>query len=141
MECVGGELSGVALGGSEAADCGVDRVDVDEGGIEDGSAVDHLGDGSGCGLRGPATVGIKADLVQAPLGGQERNARKIPTSSPTRSARESAIGNRPTPALIRQIVLEELSFHAPKGKAPTVPPTSTRANRAVTHTYLPCGCG
>jgi hypothetical protein len=141
VEGVGGELSGVTLGRSETADCGVDGVDVDQGGVEDWSAIDHLGDGCGCGLRGTATLGVKADLTKAPFRDQERNAREISTGSPTRRARESAIGNRPTPALIRQIVLEQLAFHAPKGKARRVPPTSTRADRAVTHTYLPCGCG
>lgn len=141
MECIRRELGGVALGGGEATDSGVNGVDVDQGSVEDGGAVDHLGDGGSCRLRGPAALGVKADLTKAPLGDQERNAREIPTGSPTRSARESAIDNRPTPALIGQIVLEQLSFHLPKGKALPVPPAPTRANRAATHTYLPCGCG
>jgi hypothetical protein len=68
VECVGGELGGVSLGGSEAADGSVDSVDVDEGGVEGGGAVDYLGDGCRSRLRCTATLSVKADLTKAPLG-------------------------------------------------------------------------
>jgi hypothetical protein len=150
VEGVGGELGGVALGGREAADGGVDGVDVDESGVENGCAVDHLGDGGGCGLGCSTTLGVEGDVPDATVCDKKRDAREVSTGSPTRGARESAIDSRPTPALVAQVVLEELSFHAKKGKAPQpgalpphtdAPSDSTRAHRAVTHTYLPCGCG
>ena len=68
MEGVGGELGGVALGGGEAADGGVDGVDVEEGSVEDRLAVDRLGDGGGRRLGGAAALGVEGDVVDAAVG-------------------------------------------------------------------------
>jgi hypothetical protein len=62
VEGVGCELGGVSLGWDEAADDGVDGVDVDQGRVEDRGAVDHLGDGGGCGLGCSAALSVEGDL-------------------------------------------------------------------------------
>jgi len=157
MESVGGELSRVALGRSETADCGVDRVDIDQSGLEDWSAIDHLRDGCGCGAGRTAALRIEGDRANPPIGHRERDTREIPTGSPTCSPRKGTISRRPKPRLISQVVLKELPLHAMKGRAPcrngrlphllamwvwvTASPRTPRLARpALTHTYLPCGC-
>lgn len=74
VEGVGGELGGMALGRREAADGGVDGVDVDQGSVEDGCPIDHLGDSGGCGPGRATSLCVEGDVLDAPLAHQERNA-------------------------------------------------------------------
>jgi hypothetical protein len=110
-------LGGVALAGGEAADRGVDGVDVDQGRVEDRSAIDHLGDRGGRSSGGAAALGLEGDGIDAAILNSEGDPREVSASSPARGARESAVRNRPTPALVGQVVLVELPFHGFKGKA------------------------
>ncbi len=128
----------MALCRGKTADCSVDGVDVDQGGVEDRYPVDHLGDGCGCGLGGSTPLGIEGRFSDPSFRDLERNAREIPAGSPTRSTRKGTVSSRPPPALIAQVVLEELSIHPLKGRAPRVvasrqwisrPSTPARANR------------
>lgn len=76
VEGVGGELGGVALGGGEAADGGVNGVDVDQSGIEDRRSVDHLRHGRGGSPRSPASLGVEGDRVDpTSVGNSEGDSR------------------------------------------------------------------
>jgi hypothetical protein len=93
-------LGGVALGGSQAADGGVDGVDVEESCVEDGGAVDDLDDCCGGGLGGAAALGVEGWVLDTSVGDGEGDSGEIAAGGATGSARESAIGSRPAPALI-----------------------------------------
>jgi hypothetical protein len=106
VESVGGELGGVALGGGEAADGGIDGVDVDQGGIEDRLTIDHLGDGGSGGLGCSAALGIDGDGLDSAVGNREGDPREIAAGRAARGAGESVVDYRPSPALVTQVVLE-----------------------------------
>ena len=115
MEGVGGELGGVALCGGQAADRGVDGVDVEEGGVEDRLAVDRLGDGGGRGLGGPAALGVERDVLDATVGNREGDPREIAAGSPTRSAREGALCRRPDAGSHRSGSARRAPYPSPEG--------------------------
>lgn len=140
VEGVRGQLGGMTPSGREATYCLINGVYADQSGIENRRGVDHLGDGGGGSTSGAAALGVEGDGVDPTVGDQERDARKIPAGSAARSAREGAIGGRAESALVLQIGLENLAIHPTKGKrSPSSSPFRTR--RAITHTYLPGGCG
>jgi hypothetical protein len=141
MESVGGELGGMALGRRQAANGLIDSVYVDQSGLQNRRAINHLGDRGRRGLGGTAALCVEGDIFKPSVSDGERDSRKIPARSPTGSAGESTIGSRPTPALIAQVVLKELAIHRTKGRPHPVLGIPDRAHRAVTHTYLPGGCG
>jgi hypothetical protein len=117
MQGVGRELRGVPLGRREPADCLVDGVYIDQSSLENRRAIDQFGDSSSGCASGTTSLGVKGHRMNAPILHKERNARQIPTSSPTSSTREGTVSSRPQPALITQVVLKKLPLHAMKGKA------------------------
>ena len=134
---VGGELGGVALCRREATNCLIDGVYIDQSSLENGRAIDHFGDRSGRCASGPAALGIEGNGVDASTLDEERDPREIPAGSAPRSAREGTVNHRTKPALVTQVVLEKLTLHAFRVKRRT----SNASSRAITHTYLPGGCG
>jgi hypothetical protein len=111
VQGVGSQLGGMTLRRRQAPNCLIDSVYIDQSSLENRRAVDHLGNRSrGC-AGSPASLGVEGNAVDAPVSDQEREPRQVPTSSPTRSARESAVSNRPKPPAVTQVVLEKLPLH------------------------------
>jgi hypothetical protein len=69
VESVCGEYGGMAASWSEPAQCFVDVVGADRGGLEDGSAFGHLGDAGAGGARRGTTFRIKGDPLDPATGG------------------------------------------------------------------------
>jgi len=61
VEGVSGQLGGVALRWGEAADGGVDGVDVDQRSLQHGLPIDHLGDCGRGSARGTTTLCVEGD--------------------------------------------------------------------------------
>ena len=151
MERVGGELSGVPLGGGEAADRLIDGVYVNQGSLEDRNAVDRLSDSGRGGAGGAATLGVEGGGMDAAVLHEERDAGEIATSSAARGARESTVSSLAKTAVVAQVVLEKLPLHGHRvergDSAPLAPPSPRTTAppqtpvRAITHTYMPGGCG
>ena len=140
MQGVGGQLRRMPLCRRQPTDCLIDGVYIDQSRIENRRAIDHFGDCRRGGASGPASLGVEGDRLDPAVIDQERDARQVPAGSPTRSAREGPVGSRPNPALIPQKVLEKLALHAFRVKR-AFAWFSPRLVRAITHTYLPGGCG
>ncbi len=63
VQGIGRELRRVPLGRGEPAEDCVDLIGPDPGAVEDGLAVDHLGDRSGCRPGRAAALGVEADRI------------------------------------------------------------------------------
>ena len=65
MEGVGGQLRRVALGRNEATDCLIDGFYIDQSRLENGRAIDHLGNGGGGCAGGAAALGVEGNRADA----------------------------------------------------------------------------
>ncbi len=125
VQGVGRELGGVSLGRGQAADLGVDLLDADAGGDEDGLAVDHLGRGGRGGAHRPAALGVEAGGGDPPVLDPQRDPREVAAGGAPGGAGEGALRGGPATRLVAQIVLEELRIHTARVRG-----ASRRAGRA-----------
>ena len=77
VQGVGRELGRVSLGRGQAADLGVDLLDAEARGEEDGLPVDHLGRGGRGGAHRPAALGVEAGGGDPPVLDPQRDPREV----------------------------------------------------------------
>jgi hypothetical protein len=115
---IGSQLRRMALGRRQTADRLVDLIGADPSGIEHCLSVNHLGDSrSGC-PGCPTTLGVEGRGRYPAVVDEERKASQIPAGSATGRPGEGVLSSRSKPALVPQVVLEQLLAHRLQGRSP-----------------------
>jgi hypothetical protein len=73
VQSIGGKLRRVTLGRGQTAKRLVDLIGADSGDVENGRALDHLGDRGGRGPGRAAALGVEADPSNATALDHERD--------------------------------------------------------------------
>ena len=102
---------GVAMGGREPAELGLDFLRADPRGVQDRGALRQLGDRSGRGSAGGASLALEADALDRAVAGEQRDPDEVAAGSAAGGAREGTVGLGAAAGVVGEELLQEVSVH------------------------------